>query len=1050
MRERSRVLISVDSLSDLPPDLAQKFDISVMPFYVQTTKGHFLDGIDIDQHDLLLYMKQEGSRAVSEAPSPSEYKAYFEAKRRTADYVIHFNMGRNASRGYASASKAAEELRNVFVIDTPLVSSGLGLAAIEASKLAQKGLSAQDILKRLPAIFKKISISFIVKETSSLTKSGNISPRVKKLCDRLLLHPCIKPKGTKLAVGNIFMGKWQSVIKKYIAHCLRFSQYLDKRVIFIVHSGLSVDELSSIKNQVEEYCHFEKVIIQEASATISANAGEGAFALVYMYQRNEGKDFAEESKGNAISDRVKKAFKLISGTILKEDFSIRHKLTNLIMLATFLGGAISTIVTLFEGEWYSSIATGSAMLIVLLAMYLSVLKNNIRAAAFLITIVINIFIFPLMFFTSGGLASGMPLWFLLGLVITWLLFEGKECALMVSANLAVVIATLFYAHMHPDYVAKVSMEYTLADVLQGILFVSCIFGATFKYQSHIYEKQRKKYEERDKELQAANKAKSTFLANMSHEIRTPINGIIGMDSMLMKERGDDQVTLEYAKNIQTASNALLTIVNDILDISKIESGKLELIPVDYKIFNLINDSHNLSAQRAINKGLNFTLDISEDLPSELTGDEVRVRQIINNLLSNAIKYTEQGSVQLSVYHRAMSDAQITLCIEVSDTGMGIKKENLDILFDSFTRLDEKKNRNIEGTGLGLNLTQNLVHMMGGEISVDSVYNEGSTFKVRIPQKIKRREPLGNFEELQKQLLLEKQEQTVSFTAPQAKALVVDDVKMNLLVAKGFLKETQMQVDTSLSGQEALKMIEEKKYDIIFLDHMMPVMDGIEVFRAIKAMPSDSLNANTPIVILTANAVLGEKEEYLRVGFDDYLSKPLQEQELIRVLKKFLAEQNAAPKAPVENIAEDIAKSTVATQPVIEPAAIEEPVAKTEELAEPPQKISLEEVPGIDTKVGMSYAMNDKDLYRELVEEYLNGNKHQVLQDAYESANWTDYMINVHALKSTSLSIGAKELSEHAKAMEQACKDNNPAFVHANHESLMNEYETLLGWLKKVM
>ncbi|SHL20633.1 DegV family protein [Fibrobacter sp. UWEL] len=1016
------VQISTESLADLNSQLAADFNVAVMPFYVKTNEGQFIDGVDIDQRDLLIYMAKEGASAVSEPASVAEYKAYFENQLKQADYVIHFCMGRNASRGYENATAAAKDLRNVTIMDTPLVSCGIGILAIEASRMAMAGATADEIIKQVPKITRRISSSFIVKETDSLTKRGNIKPWVKTICDRFLLHPCLEPRGTKLNARDAFIGKWDKVAKKYIAQCLRLPYLIDKEVLFIAHIGLNATELKELTDEIEKHCHFEKIIIQEASATISVHGGAGCFGL--MFKRRKHESSSSSSKKCTVASRVKNVINAVTNTILKEEYSINQKILHLMIIAVFFTGFISTIITFANGEKLSALVTIFSVFFVLIALYASVVKSNTRAAAILICVVINMITFPIAFFSSGGFDSGMPTWLALGLVCSWFLFKGKECVAMIALNIAVVVTTLTIAYIHPEFVKVVSNRYTFLDTLQTIVCVSVILGATFKFQNHIYEKQRKQYLERDKELQAANKAKSQFLANMSHEIRTPINGIIGMDAMLMKECGEDLTTLEYARNIQSASNSLLSIVNDILDISKIESGKLDLVPVNYKVFNLINDAYNLTAQRAFSKGLNFILDINEALPTELNGDEVRIRQIINNLLSNAIKYTERGNVQLSVYHRPLNDAQVTLCIEVSDTGIGIKKENLNQIFDSFTRLDEKRNRNIEGTGLGLNLTNNLVHMMNGEISVDSVYNEGSTFKVRIPQRIKNRELLGDFEELQRQMLNQKQVQETAVAMPNARALVVDDVHMNLLVAKGFLKQTQMTVDTALSGQEALKLMDEHKYDIIFLDHMMPVMDGIEVFRTVRGK-TNCINVTTPIVILTANAVLGEKEEYLRVGFDDYLSKPIQEKELFRVLKQFVKTPEAKEAAPAKS-----------SQPVNETKV--------------KKNSGLDSITGLDTKAGLSLAMNDMDFYKELLQEYIEGNKLQSMDEFFKAADWKNYQINAHSLKSTSMSIGAKTLSEHARLMEAACKSGDTSYIESNHDALQKEYAELLKKLKEAL
>ena len=388
-----------------------------------------------------------------------------------------------------------------------------------------------------------------------------------------------------------------------------------------------------------------------------------------------------------------------------------------------------------------------------------------------------------------------------------------------------------------------------------------------------------------KKAEAANKAKSDFLANMSHEIRTPINAILGNDELILRESTEKDI-LDYAKNIKNSSKSLLALINDILDFSKIESGKQSIIPVEYKPDTLFNDSYNLVSMRAAEKNLAFTVDIDDRIPSILFGDEIRIRQICANLLTNAVKYTKSGSILFKTYAERTKQDWINLVIEVKDSGIGISKENQEHIFDSFLRVDEKKNKNIEGTGLGLVITKQLVMLMQGRIDVDSTLGKGSTFCVRIPQRVISQDPIGkkNFETVQSEPAYKEQ-----FHAPQGKVLVVDDVAMNLKVFTGLLKRTQIQIDTALSGMECIKLVAKNKYNIIFLDHMMPEMDGIETFDTMRIM-TNSLNKDTPVIMLTANAIEGAKAEYLSAGFADYLSKPIHSDQLEQMILKYLPKE----------------------------------------------------------------------------------------------------------------------------------------------------------------
>ena len=515
---------------------------------------------------------------------------------------------------------------------------------------------------------------------------------------------------------------------------------------------------------------------------------------------------------------------------------------------------------------------------------------------------------------------------------------------------------------------------------------------------------------------AANVAKSQFLANMSHEIRTPLNGILGMDTMLLEECQDDNLK-EYARNIQSAGQSLLSIINDILDISKIEAGKLEILPVDYELFSVINDCCNIARVRADSKGLAFRIMIDPELPSGLCGDEVRIRQVINNFLSNAVKYTKEGEVALSIGYENLAENQIMMKVEVKDTGIGIREEDLKKLFQSFTRIEEKRNRNIQGTGLGLNLTKNLVDMMGGEVQVESVYGKGSCFTAKIPQVVINSEPIGDFEKQYQQFMNTAETSKKSFVAPEAKILVVDDVEMNLKVIKGLLKKTEMQVDTVQSGLKCLECVKNKRYDLIFLDHMMSEMDGIETMEKMKLLASNP-NENTPVIMLTANAIRGAREEYMKAGFTDYLTKPFKQEDLQEMLIKYLSN-----KTTLKN---------------------DNPANETGDVME-----RLEKLPELDVQTGLIYCV-DKDFYEEILREYMKEDKATVLEEYFAARDWNNYKTIIHGLKSTSLTIGAISLSEEAKALEMAAKTGDEDYMMSHHKAVMENYKNLSSKLKKIL
>ena len=514
---------------------------------------------------------------------------------------------------------------------------------------------------------------------------------------------------------------------------------------------------------------------------------------------------------------------------------------------------------------------------------------------------------------------------------------------------------------------------------------------------------------------SANKAKSDFLSNMSHEIRTPINAIMGMDEMIIRESKDSNI-LEYAENLQNAARTLLGLVNDILDFSKIEAGKMEIIPVEYHVSSLLNDLVNMVQARAKKKGLEFITNVSQDVPSVLFGDEIRIKQVITNVLTNAVKYTESGSVTLNVDSQRINDEKIYLCVSISDTGIGIKQEDLKKLFSAFERIEEERNRTIEGTGLGMNITKKLLNLMGSQLQVESTYGEGSTFSFKVEQKVMNAEPIGDFQEDYKHSLNHHKEYHELFMAPDAKILVVDDTVMNLTVIKGLLKQTQIQIDTALNGTDCLTLVVKNKYDIIFLDHRMPGMDGIETLSAMKKI-KNNINADTPIISLTANAITGAKEQYLSVGFQDYLTKPINCQQLEKLLIEYL------PEEKIINVDENSIQSV-------------------QEIQESSLPDWLQNIEGLDTNEGINHCGSVEaylDALTVFVESIITAADD--IENYYKSEDLKNYITKVHALKSTAKVIGAMELSEKARRLEDAGNSGYINEIQQDTEPLLKLYRS---------
>lgn len=514
---------------------------------------------------------------------------------------------------------------------------------------------------------------------------------------------------------------------------------------------------------------------------------------------------------------------------------------------------------------------------------------------------------------------------------------------------------------------------------------------------------------------SSSKAKARFLANMSHEIRTPINAVLGMDAMILRESKDEKIK-EYALDIQNAGQSLLSLINDILDLSKVESGKMEIIPAEYDFSSMIHDVVNMISVKLQDKNLKLKVFVDRSLPSRLFGDEIRIRQVLINILNNAVKYTSEGSVSLNVNGTVQAD-KVLLNFAVTDTGIGIKKEEISKLFAEFERIEEQRNRNIEGTGLGMSITMHLLAMMGSELKVESVYGEGSTFRFELEQQIVDVEPIGNLEERIRQQM---QEYTyeVSFIAPDAHVLVVDDNSVNQKVFVNLLKETKINIDTADSGKECLELIEGRHYDIIFLDHMMPDMDGIETLHHIKK-GTNHLCKDTPVIVLTANAVLGAEQMYLSEGFDGFLSKPIIPEKLERMVQELLPRDMISLETDKLEEAETVEESGQTCQKDI---------------------TDLPVVDGIDWNYAWLH-LPDMKLLQTTVRDFYRSidSEADYLEQKYVDNDLDAYRIKVHAMKSSAALIGAIPLSGIAKILEYAARDGKMEVIQSLTAIFLEEW-----------
>ncbi|MBR1742248.1 MAG: response regulator, partial [Lachnospiraceae bacterium] len=526
-----------------------------------------------------------------------------------------------------------------------------------------------------------------------------------------------------------------------------------------------------------------------------------------------------------------------------------------------------------------------------------------------------------------------------------------------------------------------------------------------------------------KRFEVASRAKSRFLAQMSHEIRTPINAVLGMNEMILRESENEEI-LEYAGNIDSAGNTLLSLINSILDFSKIEDGKMEIVPVNYDTASFVNDLYHSIIQRADAKGLAFVMEIDGMLPCTLKGDDVRFSQVIMNLLTNAVKYTEKGSVTLSMKVAGKVDKKVSIAVSVKDTGMGIRDEDRERLFESFERLDEVKNHSIEGTGLGMSIVTNLLMMMGSRLDVDSTYGEGSVFSFVIEQEIMDDTPIGDYEKRLQESRVHKDKEDVIY-APGASILMVDDNDMNLKVARNLLKLCGIKPEEAVSGEETIEKMKESTYDIVFLDHMMPGMDGIETLHRLQ---SDGLiPEETVMIALTANAVVGARENYLKEGFSDYLSKPVEIRHLVEKLVAYLPERayqnKIKEKIPDGTGSFDKATESVQSEPegIMEFTPAEEDGIMEFEPEEEDGTLGYEDAgnnpeydldrlkeSGMDVDAGLSYCGGEQSLYFEMLRDFTISCKEKLSQAdrLYLDKNWHEYEVAVHAMKSNAKMIGA--------------------------------------------
>lgn len=549
----------------------------------------------------------------------------------------------------------------------------------------------------------------------------------------------------------------------------------------------------------------------------------------------------------------------------------------------------------------------------------------------------------------------------------------------------------------------------------GFAFSGTIFTSRFiRYMNEHRNAQKKAI--------IMNEEKDRFLADVSHAIRTPVNTIIGMNTMIMRKT-DDETTMSYAEEIRNASDAFVSIIDDILDMSKISMGIPQLNCAEYELYSLVNECYNMISFKAKKKNLKFTVSNDNDIPLHLYGDEPRIRQIMLNLLTNAAKYTDAGSISLDIGFEPVSDEQIVMVFKVSDTGRGIKSEDLGNLFDRFNRTSSERSLHEEGNGLGLWIAKNFVDLMNGKIEVSSSLGRGSTFTVHIPQRFIGTEKTGDCSSMMIKYIDERHPAVQWFTAPDARILVVDDVAMNIKVISELLERTKMTVETAESGRKGLEMISNRRYDLIFMDHMMPDIDGVEALHQMRKM-SINPNFDTPVIMLTANAVKGAKEKYLADGFTDYIAKPVSEYDIVSICRKYIVPELLSDEKP-SDYEKEVSND------------------KTDHVLKELSKV-------LNVKEGLMYCVDRRDFYIEMLDDFVRSDVIDNLDKNFAENDMDNYRINVHTIKSSARTLGADEISEKAKALENAAKQKDIEFIKLHHDIFISDEKKLADTISKII
>jgi signal transduction histidine kinase/ActR/RegA family two-component response regulator/HPt (histidine-containing phosphotransfer) domain-containing protein len=700
-----------------------------------------------------------------------------------------------------------------------------------------------------------------------------------------------------------------------------------------------------------------------------------------------------------------KLISFIKDKLLGKHLEFRVRLFNVLaMTGTLISFSMCILGIVNHAGSINILINGVSTVLSFSLLYYSYFSGRYQFCYMVTIIGIFLVLFPVLFFSVGGYHSGMPSFFIFAVLFTVFMLEGRKAFIMSVLELVTYVVICLIAKNYPETVNWFDTDMKiLVDIIIAFVLVSVSLGICMAIHFRMYNQQQR-------DLREASEAKSRFLANMSHEIRTPINVILGMNEIILRESESDRIK-GYSLNVRNAGRMLMTLINNILDLATIEKGRLEIREEDYAATGLIEALSVIGEEYAKNHDLHFTINVDENIPRMLGGDDTHIRQIISNFLGNAAKYTEHGSIKLSFSANQMEElGEVILCIAVADTGIGITQESMPYLFDAFLRFDTQSNRYIEGSGLGLAIAKEYADKMGGHIEVESEPGKGSTFILKVPQKIIDGTPLGIWEQ-DNQPECEARENE-GFVSPNCHLLIVDDNRDNIYVIKALLSRTLMGIDTAINGAECIEAVKKRRYDAILMDYMMPGMDGMETLNRLKELP----DFDTPVIVLTANVVAGVRSSLLEAGFCHYLSKPVMWKDLEAALLDVLPKDCVAART--------------------ERACIQLPAVKKDNL-------SLElALCGIVLDDGLRYVSGDIIQYRKSASFFSNAYEiaTSAIRGLAEENDWLGMKFLVHSLKGNARNLGANVLSETAAKLEKLCTSGDGPYIVATLPMLYLEWE----------